>query len=272
MSRRYSEDEARRIFARVAEQQARTPSPTAGLSLADLEEAAREAGLDPALVAAAAAEIDRPEATPPARLLGAPVEVTTTRIVPGTLTDDAWAQMVGAARREFGRSGTAGQIGPRREWTLVSGGTKNGVTTQLTAEPAPGGIRLTVSQSIRDMALGFSVAGAITGVLAVVFTVLALAGVDAELWIPAAILASQALLFTGGTQVGTRAWHRQRTGRFEALLDRMELAARPPAGAAEPEASPEPAPAGGGPLAALLDDPDERADDEAPMPRHRTRS
>ncbi len=228
MSRRFSEEEARRIFARAAERQAHA-APDAGLTLADLQEAAGAAGLDPALVAMAAAELDS-HAPPPRRVAGSPVEAVATRVVPGTLDDDTWAAMVGAARAQYGRAGTAGQVGARREWTLVSGGAKNGVTTHLAAEPVPGGIRLSLSQSIRDMAVGFTIATAIHILLAVIFGGMAAAGVDPELWIPATMMASFALLFGGGLGIGTRLWHRHRTAGFETLLDRLELATRASAG------------------------------------------
>lgn len=229
MARRYTEDDARRIFARVAEQQTAQGPADGGLSLADLQEAARAAGLDPALVVQAAAELDRTSPVPQ-RLGGAPVELTVSRVIPGRLTDDVWAAMVAEARAQFRGTGTAGQIGRQREWSVVSGGAKNGITTHLTAEPVEGGIRLTLSQSIRDLVLGFSIAGGITALMAVVFTVLAVAGVEPELWIAAAIVAAQALLFLGGTQIGTRQWRVQRARRFESVLDRFELIARADAG------------------------------------------
>lgn len=237
MARRYSEDDARRIFARVAERQSAHGPADAGLSLADLQEAARAAGLDPALVVQAAAELDR-AAPVPQRLAGAPVEVSVSRVIPGRLTDDAWAAMVAEARAQFRGTGTAGQIGRQREWSVVSGGAKNGITTHLTAEPVDGGIRLTLSQSIRDMVLGFSIAGGITALMTVVFTVLAVAGVDPELWAAAAILATQTLLFLGGTHVGARQWQTRRARRFESVLDRFELIARDDAGEAVDEHAP----------------------------------
>ena len=51
-------------------------------------------------------------------------------------------------------------------------------------------------------------------------------GVDPELWIPTVVLALLATVFTGGTQVGLRAWHRRQEGRVDGLLDRLELIAR----------------------------------------------
>jgi len=268
MARRYSEDDARRIFARVAERQTARGPADGGLSLADLQEAARAAGLDPSLVAQAAAELDR-AAPAPQRLVGAPVELTVTRVVPGTLTDDVWAAMVAEARAQFRGTGTAGQIGRQREWSIVSGGTKNGVTTHLTAEPVDGGIRLTLSQSIRDMVLGFSIAGGVTALMAIVFTALAVASVDPELWIPAVMTGVMALLFLGGTHVGTRQWRTQRTRRFESVLDRFELIARDDAGETPDErASSDERTSPALDLDALGDAPD----DERAAGRHRTRS
>lgn len=238
MARRFSEDEARRIFARVAERQSRTAPHAAGLSLDELEEAARAAGLDPALVVQAAAELDG--AAPARSLAGAPVEVRVSRVVPGELTDDVWAGIVADARLQFRGTGTAGQVGRTREWTVVSGGAKNGVSTHLSAEPVAGGIRITLAQSIRDMVLGFSIAGGITGLMAVFFSAMALAGVDPELWIPAMMMLAMALLFGLGTRVGAQAWQRQRSTRFETLLDRFELIARDRTPA--PDAAHDPAP------------------------------
>ncbi len=234
MSRRYSEEEAQRIFALVADRQ-RTASGTEGLSLAELEEAAQAAGLDPALVAVAAAELDSvPQAE--RTLLGTPVEVVRSRVLDGAVGDDAWAAMVAQARREFGQPGMAGQIGRLREWTAISGGTKNGVTTRLTVEPTGAGTRVTLTRSIRDTVFGFTLASAVQWAMAVLFTVLGMAGVDPEMWIAALVMAALGTFFGAGVQIGARVWRRQEAKRFDALLDRLELVSRDAAGrpAAEP--------------------------------------
>lgn len=224
MPRRYSEEEAQRIFALVAERQ-RSASGTDGLSLSELEEAARVAGLDPSLVAVAAAELD---AVPHAEktLGGAPVEVVRSRVVDGEVSDDAWAEMVSAARREFGQPGMAGQIGRLREWTVLSGGTQNGTVTRLTVEPTADGTRVTLSRSIREAVKGLAIATTIQWAMALMFGLLAAFGVEAEMWIPALILASIGTLMGAGTLVGTRLWRAREADRFEALLDRFELVTR----------------------------------------------
>lgn len=224
MSRRYSEEDARRIFARAAERQSRTAPSDRGLSLTELEEAARAAGLDPALVASAAAELEAPG--PPRRLAGVPVEARVSRVVPTALTDDVWTAIVSDARAQFRGTGTAGQLGRVREWSHVSGGAKNGITTHLSAEPVAGGLRLTLSQSIRDLVFAFHISAAISALMAVLFTSLALAGVDPELWIPAGMMLGMTLLFGMGSRVGAGLWQRSREARFESLLDRFERIAR----------------------------------------------
>ncbi|PAP78341.1 hypothetical protein [Rubrivirga marina] len=270
MPRRYSEEEAQRIFALVADRQ-RTASGAEGLSLEELEEAARAAGLDPRLVAVAAAELD---AAPHDQktLLGAPVEVVRTRLLDGPISEDAWASMVGHARREFGQPGMAGQIGRLREWTVINGGTKNGTVTRLTAEPTPDGTRLTLTRSIREVVFGLSIAAAIQSAMAVLFTVLAVAGVDPELWIAAGIMAGLGILFGAGVQIGSRGWQRHEAGRFEALLDRLELVARD----AEPVAEavpPVPAARSAAPAPRLsLDTLGEAPDEERAAGRTRTRT
>ena len=227
MTRTFTEAEAQRIFARVAERQQTATFTDGHLSLDDLQEAARAAGLDPALVAAAAAELDAGPTLDDGRtVVGAPVTVVRQRVVPGRLTDDVWTEMVAAARMQLGDAGIASQIGQTREWTLIDGGPNHRVSARLTAEPTDGGTRLTLSQSFRGPVLGLTLATAVQGVMALVFGALAALGVDSGLWIACANLLVMAVLFGVGAQVGARVWSRHRAARFDRLLDRLELVAR----------------------------------------------
>ena len=224
MARTFTEAEAQKVFARVAEKQRAAGVPGGGLSLEDLEEAAQAAGLDSSLVAAAVAEIDAP--VPTRSLFGAPTETIRQRVVRGNVSDEAWEEMVAAARAEFGRTGTAGQIGRTREWTAASGAGNSQAVTRLALEPVGDDTRIVVTRSARDAALGFTVGGAITAVMSVIFGALFAFGVDPELWIPALMLVGISTVLLGGTQIGLRLWHRAQERRAEALLDRLELAAR----------------------------------------------
>ncbi|HEX8386801.1 MAG TPA: hypothetical protein VF576_11490 [Rubricoccaceae bacterium] len=259
MARTFTEAEAQRVFARVAERQRAQAPADGGLTLEDLEDAARAAGLDPSLVASAAAEVDAP--APPRGLLGAPTETARRRLVRGRVSDEAWEAMVAAARAEFGRTGTAGLVGRTREWTAATGGGNAQAVTRLALEPVGDDTRVVVTRSSQDVAVGFTIAGAVTSVMAVVFTALAAAGVDPELWIPAAIMTAMGVLFLGGSQIGLRVWHRRQEGRVDALLDRLELVARDAAPAATAAPLVTAAPLAGGPGTAggrvdpgLLDD------------------
>lgn len=227
MPRRYTEEEAQRIFAHVAERQRDAVRSESGLSLDDLQEAARAAGLDPALVVQAAASLDLPSPATSKTLLGVPVEVVRQRVIPEPVSDDTWAQIVSEARNAFGGVGIAGQIGRLREWTMLSSkGTNQSVSTRITLEPTPEGTRLTVSKSARDMALGMTIAASIMSGMALLFGTLFVAGVDPELIIPALIMAGMAVAFGGGTQIGMRIWERSQDGKFKAFLDRAELIIR----------------------------------------------
>ena len=234
MARTYSEAEAQKVFARVAERQRTAGPAAAGLSLADLEEAARAAGLDPTLVAAAAAEIDTP--APNRGLFGAPVETVRHRVVRGRVSDDAWEAIVGAARAEFGRTGTAGQVGRTREWTVATGTGNAQAVTRVALEPLGADTRIVVTRSSRDVALGFTIGGSVMGAMSILFATLFAFGVDPEMWVPAVLLAAMSAVFLGGTQIGLRVWHARQTVRVDALLDRLDLVARdaaPPASDAE---------------------------------------
>ena len=224
MARTYTEAEAQKVFARVAERQRVAGSAAGGLSLEDLEEAARAAGRDPTLVAAAASEIDAPE--PQRGLLGVPTETVRHRVERGRVSGDAWEAIVAAARTEFGRTGTAGQVGRTREWTAATGSGNAQAITRVALEPAGADTRIAATRSSHDVALGFTIAGGITAAMAVLFASLFALGVDPELWIPAVILAALSTVFLGGTQVGLRAWHRRQNVRVDALLDRLELVVR----------------------------------------------
>lgn len=225
MARTFTEAEAQKVFARVAERQRATGAASAGLSLADLEEAAQAAGLDPTLIASAAAELDAPAAGQ--AVLGAPTEVVRHRLIRGTVSDEVWEDIVAAARAEFGLRGIAGQVGRVREWTVSAGGRRqSAVTTRVSLEPAGADTRLVLSQSVRQAAVGFAIAGAVHALMAVVFSIVALAASEPDLWIAVAMMATMATLFLGGSQAGLRLWERRQQRRSAAFLDRLDLLAR----------------------------------------------
>ena len=108
--RRFDDEEVSLILRRAAElQEAQPGAESSGMTLADLEEVAREAGLDPSLVRRAAAEVgDAGGAGSPAapltggsRFLGAPTVLRAERIVDGELPVAEFEALLDEIRREI---------------------------------------------------------------------------------------------------------------------------------------------------------------------------
>ncbi|MEM1042703.1 MAG: hypothetical protein AAGI91_08750 [Bacteroidota bacterium] len=275
--RRYSQDELHAIFERAAKRQEEAQRAEAAsrdqLTLAELQEIGAASGIDPAHVAAAAREL---VAAPPRDVptfLGAPTEVERTRILPGPVSDEAWAQMVAEVRRTFDDDGSIGQIGEMREWTAVKRTSSNtGTAMRLTLEPTgEGTTRATLRKSVRETAKGFGIAAGVSAATAIMFFVLFVAGDNPDLWVPAAMMVSMALGFAGVTRGWLGYWNGKQTEEFDGVLDRLELVARSAAPAtisAPSEANREKAPAARIDLDALPDASDAAGTTE----RTRTRS
>jgi len=223
MARHFTEAEAQHVFARAAELQRASPGTEAGLTLGDLEEAARAAGLDPALVATAAAELD---ALPTRRtMVGAPVEVTRSRHIAGDVTDEAWGAIVAELRRTFRVPGVVGGYGRTREWSNV-GGLRNDMPLTVSIEPEGDGVRVSLTRSARQQALGSHIPAGIQGTMALVFSLVALISGEPGFWIPALILLVMSTLFLSAGQIGLRLWANRQETKFDALLDRIDRIAR----------------------------------------------
>ena len=267
MDRSFSEDQARAIFARAAERQHATEMRGEGLTLAELQEIGQAAGLDPAHVNAAVREVTNGGIeTEHVAVWGVDVTPRATRVLPGPLTDQAWAQMIGRARATFETTGVASTIGATREWR---GTNEQGAvsTLQLTAEPTDGGTRLTLESSRAKEARDIRRTPAYAAVAAVALAVFLAVGdfpAHYPFLIPALILAAN-LLMGVGLRAHLARWSRTHQGQFGGLMDQFELIAL---GAPSGSQAPRPV----APLAALLDEPDVQAGgdthgDEAPAPQ-----
>lgn len=224
MPDRFTEEEARRVFARAAERQHAADAAPAGLSRDELEEIGRAAGLDPAHVAAAIAEVRAgiPDHAP-TTVWGIDLEPRATRVVPADVSDEVWRRMVDRLRGTFSTRGTPTQIGRVREWT-GGGGSSN---LHATVEPVEGGTRVTLATSKAYEAGGLRSLPWTTGVLTVLLAAFVGFGdFPPGLWaLPLSIV-----LILGAVIVGVRyayaRWSRQRQDQFDALLDQIEIIAR----------------------------------------------
>jgi len=162
--RRYNQDEVRKIFevaAARAPDQTATSSEASGLTLAEVQGIGSEVGLEPALVARAAAALD---ARPLRRSLGLPIEVGRVVHLARNLTDDEWDQLVAELRSTFRAKGKVTTSGGIREW-------RNG-NLHAALEPTQGGYRLRLG-TLKGDAAGINALGA-TGLAAGVITSAAL--------------------------------------------------------------------------------------------------
>ncbi len=138
--RRFSDQEVSLILRRAAELQADQPAAARGTSLADLEDIAREAGLDPALVRRAATDLaTAAPADPPSRFLGAARKLAVERVVDGELAPDDVEALVAEVRRTFADAGLVSTLGRTVTWSPTPTVTGHGA----------GGRRLLVTVAVR---------------------------------------------------------------------------------------------------------------------------
>jgi len=120
--RRYGDKEVRRLLQRAAELQKQESvreyaDDGGGLTLADLQEVAAEAGIHPRYIQQAAAGIDRSGPSGlVARLAGTQLTITVERVVPGELADEGFEQAILEIQRAFSGSGNPSMVGRTLMW------------------------------------------------------------------------------------------------------------------------------------------------------------
>ena len=171
-TRKYTEEEIAALLKRTAELQAddarNEQHSSQGLSLAELEDIAADAGLDAAYLHQAALEIESSGKKGFEKRTKTHIRVQ--RFLSTELDEDLWEEMVFELRRTFGSSshidmsglgafgmGTVEQIGRSREWRHTSA---MGVQTSVLARPHKGGTRIELSQMVglgspRTEAIGY---------------------------------------------------------------------------------------------------------------------
>ena len=162
--RQFSEEEVAAIFKQASESESlATTSSGKGMTLAQLQEIGREAGMSPEAIARAALSLDRSGGMQaqarPQTMLGLPVAVGQTIEVDRPFTDADWENLVADLRVTFNARGVIRQDGRFRQWT-------NG-NLQALVEPTPSGFRLrlkTMNANARGLVVtglgGIAVAGA----------------------------------------------------------------------------------------------------------------
>ncbi|HEX6317179.1 MAG TPA: hypothetical protein VFZ73_20050 [Gemmatimonadaceae bacterium] len=216
--RRYTDEEVAEIFARASEteQATRRALPASeGMTLAQLQEIGREAGLAPELVAQAARTIDQPRPPAPPVFLGLPIGAARTVRLERRMTDDEWERLVVDLRETFNARGVVRIDGSLRSWS-------NG-NLQALVEPDGDGQRVrfrTVKGTARPfmfMGLGM-MGGALATFLAATFG----GGVSpAEALASVGTLGGVGAVFFGYAALPLRSWARLRQRQMDELAERL---------------------------------------------------
>lgn len=157
--RRFNEKEVAAIIKRASElQQFEAPAESStGMSLAELEQIAREAGLDPALVRRAASDLDtRVTDRQPSAFLGAPTTLVLERTIDGEVPTDEYEELVLVIQRELGGVGSASTFGRSLQWTMrgVDRRRVSSRTVQVTVTPRNGRTTIRIEEPLGQLAGG----------------------------------------------------------------------------------------------------------------------
>lgn len=227
----FTEEEARKVFARAAEHEHAIENAPPSLSRSELEAIGLAAGLSPESLDRAITEIQSAAdgGSPEDTFWDVPTTVRTTRVLPGELTDELWSGMVSGLRRTFDSPGVAAAVGTVREWTHTnSAGSLSNLTA--VAEPVSGGTRVTLETSratearqTKQLALW-----APPTLLAVFGILGALQGrhTDPTFWSLLATILALGALIPIISRVTYARWSAKRESEFDLLLDQFEQLAR----------------------------------------------
>ncbi len=250
--RTYSEQEVADIIARAAERQTATArtSDRVGLTLDEIERLGADAGLDPADLRAAAAELDRGGIA--RRLSQTDTTVIAECWVGAPLTEEAWEDAVALLRERIGQSGAAllggepggsvQQVGRAYEWASVD---SLGIQTTATLSPRGDRTRVRVTQVVglaKPKSEGQAYGGLLALIVAVI-TAIALgtaAGAGPPLVILGALAAFAATFAVAAPTITgfDRRWRGRRLAALDTLADELAgiLSERAPDAAPLPDA------------------------------------
>jgi hypothetical protein len=159
MERKFNDEEVALIIKRAAELQQTEQveqEPSSALSLAEIEQIAKEAGIDPLLIRRAAQGLDRPSpSNRPSAWAGAPTRLVFERVVDGEITNDEFEPIVNEVRRTFGDNGLPSVLGRTLAWTSTPvGGRRHSRGRQIDVSVTTrGGVTtIRVEEELRNVA------------------------------------------------------------------------------------------------------------------------
>ena len=218
--RRYSDEEVAEIFARASETELATrrqlKSASEGLTLGELQQIGKEAGLEPELVAQAAQSLNQPAQPSTPVFLGLPIGAARTVRLERRMTDTEWEQLVVQLRETFQARGVVRAEGSLRQWS-------NG-NLQVLLEPDGDSQRVRF-RTVRGQARPFMMIGlGMIGVSAVTFLSAVIAGgvpmTDALERTISMVLVGGGFFAAGAFPL--RRWARTRQEQMEELAGRLQ--------------------------------------------------
>ena len=152
-TRRYADAETALILRRAAELQGTAPDASASPSLAELEQMAGEAGIEPRYVRQAAAELASPIAAARGNgILGAPEYLWLERVVPGEIPASAFDALLEEIRSATGMAGQGSVLGRGFTWTSgVPGHPAPARAITVTVTPVDGRTVLRAEEALEQM-------------------------------------------------------------------------------------------------------------------------
>jgi hypothetical protein len=216
--RRYSEEEVGAIFELATKAQAggkRQIGSGDGMTLAGLQEIAKEIGVPPELVAQAALSLDTVGRETTESIVGLPLGVGNSVELGRTMTDAEWDQFVGTLRDTFNAKGHLKTEGNFHSWTNSR--------LQVLLEPSPTGHRIRF-RTFNTTSAGYLGIGAM---LLVVVAVMAIAmGASIGFTNPRKVMGLEFIGLMGALSVAWGAlrlprWARRRREQFKELVERL---------------------------------------------------
>ncbi len=159
--RKFNDEEVALIIKRAAELQQTQQieaEPSTALSLTEIEQIAREAGIDPKLIRQAAHGLDRPADTSrPSPWLGAPTRLVFERVIDGEIPAEDFEPLINEIRRTFGDNGIPSVLGRTLAWTSsFQGGRRRGYGRMINVNVVSrsGVTTVRVEEELRNLAGG----------------------------------------------------------------------------------------------------------------------
>lgn len=216
--RRFNEAEVEAIFE-LASKSTETSqgrfAPSAGMTLAQLQDIGREAGIAPEQIARAAMAVERGTKPPTRTFMGLPLGVERTIPLERPLSDDEWDRLVVDLRETFDAKGVVRREGSLRQWT-------NG-NLQALHEPTASGYRLrlrTVKGGARERIVG---GAAMLGAASMAMAVAVLRGAtgDVGMLVALSVLGTLGIAMSSVTALRLPSWARLRQQQMDDLALRI---------------------------------------------------